>query len=181
MYDNERDKEILQAPYKKIQAAEDLVNSNALLDLYVVLYKKKYKDEPLFGVNKEHLNLIRSFSKSAGHKSYGLLEHFFEMKDDWFHKQAHSLSCLMNNLGKVHASYSQKNAVARPAGTMRINTFCDACWGYFVLEAPGNYNFDKPKRCSDCIDNNVPLKRVTKEERAKAVKIISKSFPEIPS
>lgn len=181
MYDNERDKELLERPYKKIQAAEDLVNSNALLDLYVTLYKKKYKAEPIFPVTREHLNLIKSFAQSTGPRAYGLLEHFFEMKDDWYHKQAHSLACLMNNLNKVNASYSQRVAAHKPSGLMHINTFCDACHAYFVLEVPMNHDMNKTRRCGPCTKENRPVKTTSKEERRIAVLQMGNAFPELPN
>lgn len=176
MYDNEQ----LKNQYRRLQATEDLVNSNALLDLYVSLYKKKFKGEPIFPVSNEHLNMIKSFAKASGHKAYALLEHYFEMRDDWFQKQAYSISCLMNNLNKVNASFSQKAASYRPHGTVRLHTFCDCCWEYFDTEVPMAHNFDKTMTCPKCKETGAKPKRVSKEERNKTIQVLGAAFPELP-
>lgn len=180
MYDNEREKQLREAPYRKIAQAEELVNANALLDLYIALYKKKFRGEPIFPVSNEHLNMIKSFGRASGSKAYELLQHFFEMRDEWFQKQAYSIACLMNNLNKVNASYSQKAAAYRPSGTMQADVFCDHCWEDMVITVPMNHNFDKTNCCDKCKENRVPPKRVSQAERRKTILKLGAAFPELP-
>ena len=180
LYDNERDKELLQAPYKKLKKAEDLVNSNALLDEYVRLYKERYKGLPVFPASNTHLNMIKSFASAAGHKAYALLETFFEMSDPWYVQHGHSIDCLLNNISKVNAVFSQKTATKKLAGNINLHTFCDCCHKFMIAVVKANHNYDTPNKCEECEKSNAPLKRVTKEEIKKTAGTMFNVALEIP-
>lgn len=183
MYDNEEQKRIMQAPYRKLAAVEELQDSNALLDLYVKLYKKKFRGEPIFPVSKAHLTQIKDFRKNAGDKAYELLQHYFEMKDEWFIKQAYSLDCLLRKIHIVAASYSQKVGKEQvPAGKERVIEFnCDSCWRPFMLPTSFKHDPDKQVRCPECERENKAPKRVTKEERARALGLCNNFVVDVPA
>ena len=168
--------------YKRIAAAEELVNSNALLDLYSRLYKKKYRGEPIFPVSNAHLTQIKDFSRAVGDKAHGIMQHYFEMKDDWFIKQAYSLDCLIKNIHKVSASYSQRtNREHLHAGKRENQVYCDACWEEFTLLCDMNHDWDRPIICDTCKQTGKKPKRLTKEERHRTILKLGNAFPEMPS
>lgn len=167
--------------YRRIAAAEDLIESNALLELYVRLYKKKYRGEPLFHVNNVHLTQIKDFKKHAKEHAYGIMQHYFEMRDDWFIKQAYSLDCLIKNLHRVSADYTSRTTVHRQKGQVELEFFCDACWKPFNLICDLNYNFlNNPVRCPECKTLNAPLRRVNPADRRKTSIQVGQAFPDVP-
>lgn len=167
-------------PYKKLAAAEDLLESNALLTQYIDLYKRKFKGVPIFPVNRAHLTTIKDFAKAAGPQAHAMIEHYFEMRDEWFIKQAYSLDCLLRNIQKVGASLSQSSSRRVNNAKMQINWGCDSCWKEFLLVVSIHYDFSKITRCKDCEEKNRPYVTVNKEERARFMSNIAKAFPEIP-
>lgn len=173
------DEEILRRPYKKLQATEELINNNALLDLYASLYRKKFKSAPIFPVNNSHITAIKDFAKLAGDRAYGLMEVFFDCKDDWFIKQAYSIDCLIKNINKVNAYYAQRIDFHRGNHKALSKVFCDHCWEDMEIVTTFNHNFDKTNCCDNCRANKTPPKRVTKQQIRQTLKIFEKSFPDV--
>ena len=170
---NERDQEILNAPYKKIRAAEDLQESNYLLTVYRALYKNKFRNEPIFPLSNSHLTQIKDFRRLVGDQAQFVMEHYFTMKDDWFIKQQYSLDCLLKNINKVNGSYSSATRLTRSTNEISINWFCDSCWKPFVLTVSMQYDFDKLTRCNECTAENKPWKRVDRNTKARTLKTIN--------
>lgn len=168
--------------YKRIAAAEDLVQSNALLDLYISLYKKKYRGEPIFPVSRAHHTQIKDFARNAGDKAHGIMQFYFEMKDEWFIKQAYSLDCLLKNLHRIAAEYSQRTGTAQKLkGKLKIQFHCDACWQEFTLICAPEYDFlNVLVRCEPCTTANKPLKKISKEERRATILKLGSAFPDVP-
>lgn len=173
-------KDAMEAPYRKIAAAEEQIDSNALLDLYVELYKRKFYNEPIFPIHNGHFNQIKAFRKQAGERAYALLQHYFEMKDEWFHNQAYSLDCLLKNLNKVNAAYGQKAHVSELKDHISIPFHCDSCWHPFTLTVKANYDFNRLTRCVECEREKRPIKTVTKEERRAAILKYGATFVKLP-
>lgn len=167
-------------PYVRLKETEDQITANNLLNLYITLYKQKFKGEPIFPTSKTHLTMLKNLVTSCGQRAYGIIEHYFEMKDEWFKQQAFSIDCLLNNLNKVNASYSEKVARTGFSGMLTVQTFCDACWGDCFITVKANHNFDTPHRCPECEKNNVPLKRVSLEERRNTILKLGAAFKELP-
>lgn len=158
----------------KMGQAHDLIESNALLDLYIKLYKKKYRGEPVFPVSNAHLTQIRDFKRNAKDKAYELLQHFFEMKDQWFENQAYSLDCLLKNLHKISASYSSRTGHVQKGIMIEIKFFCDACGLEFKKTLPAQTDPTKHfARCEACEKKNAPQRRMPKEKIKLELKDVS--------
>lgn len=178
--ENNDDDEFLKS-YRKVAAAEELIETNTLLELYSTLYKKKYKGEPIFPFNKYHLQQIKDFKRATGEKAYYILQHYFTMRDPWFESQAYSVECLIKNLNRINADFSSKNSIHTPSGYMEIDFYCDACWVKFLLKAPMSWDLTtRFIRCPDCEKEDRPLKRVSKEERRNTILKLGAAFPELP-
>lgn len=168
-------------PYRKIKAAEDLIQENTLLDDYVRLYKKKFRGEPLVGVSRIHQAQIKHLVAISGDKAHHLLEHYFTMKDEWFIKQAYSLDCLIKNIHKVSADFSQRITRHKDSGKISIATTCDSCWKPFVLVCDLHFNYyDRPSRCPECEKENKPIRYASAAEKKRLTNKIGASFPEMP-
>lgn len=171
----------LQEPYRKLDQVADLQENNFYLDVYISHYKNRYRNEPIFDLSNIHFKYIKDLRKLVGNKTGEVLEHYFEMKDDWFYKQQHSLECLIKNINAVVNSLSSR---ARPSfgnsKMMNVDFHCDACWKAFVLTCPLNYDFNTFTRCEQCEKEDRPLKTVTKEERRKAILKYGEKFIDMP-
>lgn len=168
--------------YKRIAAAEDVVEQNTLLDEYIRCYKNKYRGEPIFSVDNIHFRHIKTIRQSAKEKSRALINHFFAMKDDWFEKQAYSLDCLVKNLHRVNSDYSNRIEPQRKMqGKLKMQFHCDACWQEFTLICAPEYDFlNVLVRCEPCTAANRPLKKISKEERRATVLKLGSAFPGVP-
>lgn len=153
--------------YGKIQAAQDQQEQSYLVDVFSRCWKNKFYSFPLFPTSNYHFVQMRNLKKEAGDKAAELIEHYFEIKDEWFIKQAYSLDCLCKNINKVNASLASR-ATHERAGDLLIRYACDACEKQIDLRVPSNYKFIF-ERCEDCIKANRPFKFSTKEERARSV------------
>lgn len=169
-------------PYRKIAAAEELLEQNSLLTIYIEFYKKKFRGEPIFPVDKIHFKHIKEIRSTAKERAYALIQHFFTMKDEWFVKQAYSLECLAKNLHKVNADYSQRVEPAhKMQGKLKMQFYCEACWVEFTLICEPGFDFiNGLVRCEKCTQLNQPLKRVSKEERRRTILKLGAAFPEVP-
>ncbi len=168
-------------PYKKLQAVEDQIEEGSLMQSYVDLYRKKFRGEPLIDVNKVSIAQVKHLKSVAKDKAHALLHHYFEMRDDWFVKQAYSLDCLIKNLNKVNASYSQRTTNHKDSGKIQVQFSCDSCSREFTLVCDMHYNLvNKRTRCIDCERDDKPGKVVTKEKKYAAART-GTIFPEMPS
>lgn len=167
-------------PYKKLQAVAELQEQNDLVDLYVHLFKEKYKTAYIVPVDRSHFKHIKTLRESMGPKALGILYAYFESRDDWFVKQQHSLECLIKNLNKVNQALLTKERVSELRDKLLINLHCDACWKSFDLICPPTKDIaNSVVLCPVCeADDKAPY-RPTKEERRKALRLISNAFPEV--
>lgn len=164
--------------YTRIAAAEDLVEQNSLMQDYIVLYKKKFRGEPLVDVGRTHIAQIKHLKNTAKEKAHALLHHYFQMQDPWFIQQAYSLDCLIKNLHKVHASFSQRTTAHRDSSNVKMEIFCDACWKEFTYVCSMQYDFlNKTVRCEECERENKPVKKVSKEQRRATILKLGAVFP----
>lgn len=168
-------------PYQKIAAAQELIEESSLMQSYIDLYRKKFRGEPLVGVNSVHLAQVKHLKNTAKDRAHALLHHYFEMKDEWFIKQAYSLDCLIKNLHKVNASYSQRTTHHKDSGMIQLQFGCDSCGREFTLVCDMHYNLvNKRTRCVDCEREDKPGRVITAEEKKAAAKT-GGIFPEMPS
>lgn len=170
----------LHKPYKKIQAAEEQLEINTLLDSYVALYKKKFRGEPLVDLNPVHTAQIKQLKKLAKDKAHFLLSHYFAMNDPWFIQQAYSLDCLMKNLHKVHADYSKRHSVNynHEKCITSVNFWCESCWKDLVVQ---DKNFPNGfYQCEECKTAKRPMRLVSKEERRVTILKYGNMFPDLP-
>jgi hypothetical protein len=167
--------------YKRIAAADDLIQEGALMQDYIALYKKKYRGEPLVDVNRVQIAQIRHLKTLAKDKAHALLHHYFTMSDSWFIQQAYSLDCLIKNLHKVHADFSKKATVHRDSGKIARQFLCEACEKEFTLATDLHADISKKLvRCEACEKENRPMKTYTRAERHAAILKIGSAFPEMP-
>lgn len=168
-------------PYRKIQAAEDLIEENALMARYVELYKKKFRGEPLVDVNRVQLAQLKAFKRIAGIHAHTLMSHYFEMHDKWFTDQAYSIDCLIKNINKVHASLSQRTGRVNLSGKLKIPFHCDACWKEFDLICDMKFDYtSRVVKCPECEASNKPVKVVTQTQRKETIMRLGYGFPEMP-
>lgn len=183
MYDSEseKDKRLREAPYRKVQAAENLVNSNALLDYYVLEYKKKFRNQPILPVDNSHLTTAKDIAKATGNRAYAIVEHYFTMDPDgWYSKNGYTIEFLKRNLAAVNTSLSKLTPRHNKSDTINVHTFCDCCWKDMIRVVRFDHNYDDPNRCENCIASGTPLKRVTKKERQQTVLKLGAVFPDLP-
>lgn len=167
-------------PYQKLQAVQDLEDQNFLLECFSSHWKLKYRSDYIYPVTRAHIGLIKGFKQQAGTLASELIEHFFQMKDEWFLKQRYSLDCLCKNINAVNASYTLKRVHRNLSGEIRIQVFCDSCEKELELCVPFKYDFDTATRCVECTQGNKPTKRTTKAQRQKAIHGFGIAFPELP-
>ncbi len=166
--------------YTRLAAVEEQLDLNSFLDRYVELYKKKFRGEPIFGIDNIHFKHAKDIQKMAGTKAFALVEHYFSMHDKWFEDHAYSLDCLVKNLDRVNADHSKRQP-RELEGKLKIDFHCDACWKPFVLICDPTYDFlNAAVRCEDCTKANKPLKKLSKKERRKTVLKLGAAFPEMP-
>ena len=118
----------LKAPYRKLQAVEDQIELNWILEVYTGYFKQKFKGMPIFPVDNIQFKWAKDLKKLCGMKAAEIIEHYFSMKDEWFIKQAYSLECLVKNINKVNASFSQNSHLRQSHNQITVPVFCDACW-----------------------------------------------------
>ena len=169
----------LKAPYRKLQAVEDQIELNWILEVYTGYFKQKFKGMPIFPVDNIQFKWAKDLKKLCGMKAAEIIEHYFSMKDEWFIKQAYSLECLVKNINKVNASFSQNSHLRQSHNQITIAVFCDACWKEFPLTVSINHDFNHPHKCPDCVIKNRPLKRVEREKRLKIVKALGAAFKDL--
>lgn len=166
-------------PYQKLQAVEEKLAQDTLLELYIMLYKDKYKNEPIFPVDNKQYRHIRDLKKQVGDKAMSFLHAYFSMRDDWFMKQQYSLDCLLKNLNKVSMVVSRRDDTRKLQGKVRLTFSCDACWKPFELICDWNYDFlNKPVFCFEC-GAGAKAKKVTKDEFKQAIRVIGSAFKEV--
>lgn len=166
-------------PYQRIAAAEEQLEHNSLLSLYIELYKKKYRAEPIFPVSNAHLTQIKDLRRAVKEKAYFFISSYFEMRDDWFEKQHYSLDCLLKNLNKVNTYLSSRTERTRDRGKIKLQFHCDACWKGFTLTCDMHFDFlNKPVFCEAC-GPNAKVKRLNKEERRATVLKLGRAFPDL--
>lgn len=147
----------LAKPYKKIAAAEELIEANSLLDLYIDMYKRKYKTEPIFNVTRAHTTQIKDLQRLTKGQGRVFISEYFQMRDDWFHKQQYSLDCLIRNLNKVAVAVKKREAHVDLKGKMIIQIICDSCHKELRLYWPMDSTFvTKTVRCEVCERENRP-------------------------
>lgn len=173
--------EDLHKQYKRIQAAEDQMEVNNLLDLYISLYKKKFRNEPIFAPSNAHLTQIKDFKRLAKDKAYSIMNTYFQMNDDWFIKQHYSIDCLIKQINKVSTQAAKSIEIQSLKGKISLDFHCDACWKSMKLVCEPNFNFlDKPVRCDECYAKDAPIKKLTKDERRQIILKLGAAFPEVP-
>lgn len=149
---DELDKEILEAPYRKLQAIEDHSEHSYLLKLYQNCFENTYKSRYISNSIANDRTLIEDIKRMVPDKAAQIIEHYFKMKDDWFKKTSHSLETLKRNINAVNADL-EKRSVSRPVGTITINVLvtCDECFKHFELWAkPESLDSDKKRLCKAC-------------------------------
>jgi hypothetical protein len=168
-----------EAPYRRLAAVEEQQQQNDLVDLYLKLYKEKYRQEFIVPVDRNHFKHIKDLRNVAGPKAMGILIAYFEMRDDWFSKQHHSLECLLKNINRVNAHLQQKQKAQELKGLILLNFYCEACGELNSVPVKPSYDGNTPYRCNTCIEKNRPFWRPNKEERRKALMNINRAFPEL--
>lgn len=169
-------------PYRKIAAAEELIEEGSLMQDYVALYKKKFRGEPLVDVGRVQIAQIKHLKSVARDRALALLHHYFTMNDPWFIQQAYSLECLIKNLHKVHASFSQRTTHHKDSGKIELQFHCDACWKEFTLVCDMHFDLlNKMVRCPPCEMENKPLKTVSKQNRRTVSQTLGSAFPKMPT
>lgn len=167
--------------YRKIAAAEELQVQNDLLDLYLRLYRERYKQEFIVPVDKKHFKHIKDLREAVGNeRALGIIYAFFEVRDSWFEKQHHSLECLLKNINKLSQYVAHLQRKQKLNGKLCIEMRCDACGNAFERILDPNHNFDEIFRCADCMDENKPLYKPSQEERLGALHMINATFKEVP-
>lgn len=161
----------LHKPYLKLKTITDQQEQNFLIEVFSSHWKLKFKGIPIFPVSNFHFTQMKDFRRAAGPNAALLIEHYFSMKDEWFSKQAYSLDCLIKNVNKVNASFSQHQHARSQANMLApsINPmFCESCWKELHITVPLDFDFNKAVRCEECRDRDRPFKRVTRAERLAA-------------
>lgn len=123
---NELDKEILEAPYRKLQAAEDLSEQNYLMQVYANCYQATYKSKYIPALGHVDRTAIQDIRRMLPDKAAQVIEHYFKMKERWFVEMRHSLEVLKRNLNKVYSDYEQ--SLGRSPAVKKTEVWCwDKC------------------------------------------------------
>lgn len=139
-------------PYRKIQAAEELIESNSLLNHYITCYKKKYRTDPVFSLDNAHLTTIKDIQKMGKNKAFQLVEHFFQIDPDgWFSRNGHSLKCLKGSLHQVNSSLGKKMPAPDSNDlAIQLHYACTKC-GVRQLMEVNSSQLDQPEiLCANC-------------------------------
>lgn len=168
-------------PYRRIAAAEESLERNALLDYYVKLYKQKYRAEPIFPITAVTQTQIKDLQRIMKDKAYATLTAYFQISDKWFEQQQYSLDCLLKNLSKVNVQIQKLDNTQKLKGKLKMQFHCDSCWQEFTLICAPDYDFlNVLVRCEPCTAANRPLKKISKEERRATVLKLGNAFPDVP-
>lgn len=172
--------EELTGPYRKLEAVQDQIEFNLLLDHYTAHYKMKFKGIPVRDTNDTYL--IKEIKKLCGERAREVIQHFFCMTDDWYHKKGFSLQCLKENLPAVVSSYNKKSASQKHDGKVVRDFWCESCWKPITLyqELTKTDMNDKLYRCPKCETENKPhkIRSITqKQDTSKKLTSIVKDVP----
>lgn len=167
-------------PYRKLIAANDKIEDETLMQEYIHLYKQKFRGQPLFDVNRVHLAQIKHFRSLTKENAHALLNHYFTIKDPWFENQAYSIGCLISNLQKVSASFTQKTTVRKDTGKLMMEFGCDSCGIQFTMIEDLNADYSKIIRCEKCVKENRPVLKTTPEQRRASNLKLGTVTPEFP-
>lgn len=170
------DDDEFQRPYKRIAAAEELVDANSILDCYITAYKKKFRNEPIFPKSNAHLTQIKDLKSQTKGRGYEFIQAYFQMKEWVFEQQHYSLDCLLKNLNKV-STYLATRAPQTKAGTKTVafDGYCDFCWGRMTVEDEISPTaFSGTMKCEQCIKENGPVKKIPHTRRLEV------NLPELP-
>lgn len=166
-----------EKPYRKVLQREEQLEQETLIQQYKDLYKKKYRQDVIFHPSNVHFKHLKELRQQVGDKASHYLYAFFEIREDWFMKQNHSLKCLLDNINKVaiHVEKSFQKKIELKEKRL-VNHFCEACFKDLKLEVAMDFSFDDGKviRCEDCLKSNKPLKKV---DKASAIVL---KMPEVP-
>lgn len=105
---NELDKDLLEQPYRRLQATEDLHEQNYLMKLYANCYKALYKSNYIPALGHVDRTTIADIKRMAPDKAAQIIEHYFKMKDKYFVEMRHSLEVLKRNLNKVFSELERQ-------------------------------------------------------------------------
>lgn len=165
----------LSKPYKKLAAVEEQIESNSLLDLYIDLYKRKYKTEPIFPVTRVHMTQIKDLQRLTKGQARVFISEYFQINDEWIKKQHHDLPTLLKSLNKLSAIIAKRDGQKDLRGKLTIQFHCDACQREFTLLWPMNSTYcDKLVRCHECERQNKPTQKINMK-----TKLVCK-LPEVP-
>lgn len=166
--------------YRKLQATEEQIEFNTILNIYCNQYRRRFLTPPIF-VNDSHLITIKNLKKAVGERAIELVQHYFTMKDEWFQKQGYSIECLLAKINLVQADYSKKGTLSRGTDYRSVTVYCDACWAAIPKTVPMQYDCKELQFCTKCTTSGVtrPMK-LTKEERQRVMNGLTESFKELP-
>lgn len=171
------DEEYLK-PYKKAQAVEEQIEFDSLMDYYRDRYKREYYTSPIFNNEAHGRTLIKDLKRLMGIKSRDVITTYFEMKDDWFVKQMHSLDCLLRNLNKVNSVLEKKTGTVQSGNSRRIRMTmsCDSCWKQFEYVRDWKEDFTtKPVFCNAC-GSGAKTRTVTRDQARLAFMKMGQNF-----
>ncbi len=166
----------LEAPYRKIKAAEEQIEYNFLLNVYAEGFRRKFFGPPVYPTNNSHFTTIKDIKKACGDRAMEIIQHYFEMPDPvgWFSKQGYSLHELHRSLNRVNASFHKKQGPKNTGTGVLEKFYCDACWEPFSLTHPMTFEHRQLIRCEKCTTENKPRKIATPQEKLKAVMGLAK-------
>lgn len=147
---DEIDKHEWNRSYRRVQAVEELHETNYLLELYLKCYQNHYRAKPVWGLGNSHLTTIQDIKRLAQDKAPQLIQHFFKMKDQWFTRNCHSLDVLKKSINQVNTDYVNHGTAIVPSAPIKIQFFrtCIKCnehnsWTGFLVEIESNEVCDK--------------------------------------
>lgn len=155
---DELDKDLLEQPYRRIQAKEQLLEQNYLLRVYENCYLRTYKAKYIAQLGNSDRTIIQDIRRMSPDKAGNLIEHYFEMKDKWFVEMRHSLEVLKRNLNKVNSDYekSQGRGMAPTDVGVSVKLSCDRCGGLYVTDILPRDLPSKERVCPDCLSVKNP-------------------------
>lgn len=149
---DELDKEILEAPYRRMKSLEDKSEQDYLLKVYENSYQAKYKTRYIPALGHVDRTIIADIKRMIPDKAAQVIEHYFKLNDKYFVEMRHSLEVLKRNLNKVFSELERQEHRPKFANVgLWTWEVCDKCRKSF--KAKLDTSVDIQTICEQCLKN----------------------------
>lgn len=137
--------------------------AQALLDVYVEAYEKRYRVKPALRPAADTTSCKDLIRQIGFDKAVMVVRQYLKQNDKWFIQKAHGLDVLKSNLNVVITQLPRE--VASPKSVkVRTDLSCDSCWKKFYADFVWVDLQEYFVRCPDCMAANKPWRYPTREE-----------------